>query len=49
MLFMEVVAVSGGDETWLNSLLLHFNVSVQLNGGKGNVDPRCGQVIHSFI
>lgn len=27
---MQVVAVGGGDKTWLNSLLLHFNVAVQL-------------------
>jgi len=32
---MQVVAVGGGDETWLNSLLLYINVSVQLNGGVG--------------
>lgn len=26
---MQVVAVGVGDETWLNSLLLHFNVAVE--------------------
>lgn len=33
---MQVVQLVG-DETWLNSLLLYFNVSVQLNweGGGG--------------
>lgn len=32
---MKVVTVTGGDKTWLNSLLLHFNVSVQFNGDEG--------------
>lgn len=47
---MKVVTVTGGDKTWLNSLLLHFNVSVQFNGneGRGGKDPGCGQVIHLF-
>lgn len=34
---MKVVAVTGRDKTWLDSLLLHFNVSVQFNGEEGGV------------
>lgn len=46
---MKVVTVTGGDKTWPNSLLLHFNVSVQFNGDKGRgKDPGYGQVIHLF-
>lgn len=47
---MQVVAVGRGDETWLNSLLLYFNVSVQLNRERAEKKiPGCGQVIHLFI
>lgn len=50
-MYMKVGAVTGGDKTWLNSLVLHFNVSEQFNGeetgaGGGRNDPGCGQVIH---
>lgn len=31
---MQDVAVGAGGETWLNSLLLYFNVFVQLESGK---------------
>lgn len=34
---MKVVAVTGRDKTWLNSLLFHFNVSVQFNGEEGEM------------
>lgn len=34
---MKVVAVTGRDKTWLDSLLLDFNVSVQFNGEEGGV------------
>lgn len=39
---MKVVTVTGGDKTWLNSLLLHFNVSVQFNGDEGRGERMLG-------
>lgn len=46
---MQVVAVGGGEKTWLNSLLLHFNVAVHLKReGKKGKDSGCGPVIHLF-